>query len=58
MKNLIISVIGMFVVISLLVFLYRLDVKDQPWVIFGAMAGVAMSLRKNIIEKINNQGER
>jgi hypothetical protein len=38
-----IKAVAMAIAISLLVWLYNLSPGDQPWVVFGAMAGLALS---------------
>ena len=45
MKDFLIRVVVMGIPISLLVLLYNLGPKDQPWVVFAALGGMAMSLR-------------
>ena len=43
MQDLGIKAVAMVIAISLLVWLYNLSAGDQPWVVFGAMAGLALS---------------
>jgi hypothetical protein len=43
MKDLVIRALAMSIGISLLVWLYNLSAGDQPWVVFGALGGLALA---------------